>query len=253
MTDLMMPPISNMSSTEDDNDIAFKVLNKDNLPMTVVGESIVKPFGKENQKYKPNVVVYPTRRITTDQVEDNNQKHFTKSNGFINQPPDKGTQNLRRNYSTSHTNLNNYNSTTKVRTANIQNHVVDNSFTKTLDAKLKKLQREEKQRYRKSTDIQNRPLFVTTVKKGQFLEPPPEIANLLGFKVEEQESRDKKKMYEYANKPRVLTKPNNIIKPGHKTRCEAAAKAAALLAASVAGIRNEYNKDLNANITKHSG
>lgn len=240
MTDLMMPPISNMSSTEDDSDIAFKVLNKDDLPMTVVGESILKPFGNENHKSKPNVVVYPTRRITT-QLEDNKQKQFTKSNGFINHVPEK-TLHKHRGFS-SQGNLIQTNTTTKG----------SNSFTRTLDAKLKKLQREEKQRSKRSTDIQNRPLFVTTVKKGQFLEPPPEVASLLGFKIEEQERKDKKKVYEYANKPRVLIKPNVNIKLGHKARCEAAAKAAALLAASVAGIRPESNKDVNANVTKRPG
>ncbi|KAK9729990.1 hypothetical protein QE152_g15600 [Popillia japonica] len=241
-----------MSSTEEDTDVAFKVLNKDELPMTVIGESIMKPFGKEHQKYKPNVVVYPTRRITT-QVEDNMQDRFVKSNGFVNPLLEKGSQNLKKNNSNNQTNLNHYNSVAKGRNYNSQNNVVTNSFAKTLDAKLKKLQRDEKYRTKRTTDLQNRPLFVTTVKKGQFLEPPPEIANLLGFKIEEQERKDQKKMYEYANKPRVLTKTNNTIKLGHKTRCEAAAKAAALLAASVAGIRNEDNKDVNANITMRPG
>nr|XP_022902699.1 radial spoke head protein 3 homolog B [Onthophagus taurus]XP_022902700.1 radial spoke head protein 3 homolog B [Onthophagus taurus] len=254
MTEIMAP-ISNMSSTEDD-DVAFKVLNNDNLPMAVIGESIRCPFGNDIQKTnKPNVVVYPTRRIV-DNLDANKQKPFPKPNG-INQRDNKSPSNQLKNYG----NFIHCNSAKEKVKEKVINHQIDNAFTKTLDAKLKRLQKEEnKTRVKRSTpsitnELQNRPLFVTTVKKGQFLEPPPEIASLLGIKVQE-EKKDKKKLYEYASKPRVfLAKPTPTVKIGHKARCEAAAKAAALVVA-VAGIRSKNfvdGKDFNANITKKIG
>lgn len=61
--------------------------------------------------------------------------------------------------------------------------------------------------------------FVTTVKKGQFLEPPPEIATLIGIKLEEppyrREPKEKKEkiLYAFACQPRVLNKP--VSKSSH--------------------------------------
>lgn len=236
---MVVPPIMNISSSEetDENDVAFKVINNDNLPMAIVGESILKPFDRDVIKQKPNVIVYPTRRITNN-LEENKTKSFTKSNGYINQT-DKCNNNIKKTLSNSHGNLN----------GNVKNkeEVLDKNFTKTLDAKLRKLQKEEKT---KRVEQQKRPLFVTTVKKGTFLLPPPEIATLLGFRVEEEVRKDEKKLYSYSSKPRVLNRSNNV-QLGHKARCEAAAKAAAAVAANVAGIPHNFiNKDSNTNITK---
>lgn len=243
---MVVPPIMNLSSSEetDDNDVAFKVLNQDNLPMAVVGESLLKPFGRENQKQKPNVIVYPTRRVP-NALEENKTKSFTKSNGCINDR--NGGPHMKKKLSHSHGNLDHYNnpaSKTKPEEA-----ALDKSFTKTLDAKLRKLQKEEKN---KRTEQQKKPLFVTTVKKGTFLQPPPELASLFGFRIEEEMRKDDKKLYAYASKPRVLNRSNNVNKTGHKNRCDAAAKAAAVIASNVAGIQPnlEIIKDVNSNFTR---
>ena len=252
-------PDSNMASTDetDDSDVAFKVLNNDNLPISVVGESILRPFGREHQKDKPNVVVYPTRRVTA-QLEDNRQKPFARSQGYIdNIPEGRNQQHLRRKYSNSYGNLNHCNSASKTRLDVAQNQTLDKVFTRTLDAKLKRLQKEEKQKPKKM-DIQSRPLFVTTVKKGQFLEAPREVPNSLAVKNEETQRREKRRVYEFASKPRVLNKVSNVngtLKLGHKARCEAAAKAAAIVASTVAGIQHsqEKKKDHNGNVADKSG
>lgn len=233
---MVVPPIMNISSSEDtdDNDVAFKIINNDNLPMAIVGESILKPFGRDINKEKPNVIVYPTRRLPNT-LEENKTKTFTRSNGFINQTERNNSSNIKKNLSHSYGNLN----------ANKKDDFgLDNNFTKTLDAKLRKLQKEEKN---KRVEQQKRPLFVTTVRKGTFLQPPPEIATLLGFRVDEQVRKDEKKLYSFSSKPRILNRANNV-KIGHKARCEAAAKAAAAVAANIAGIQHHFiGKDVNSN------
>lgn len=238
-----MPPVQSVPSDEVDDDVAFKVLNKDNLPVSVVGESILKPYENDGQKQKPNLVVYPTRRIQNN-LEENKQKSFTKSHGQINdKEPDF---NLYRNFSVSHGNLNH---TNRIQTGH---SLYDARFTKTLDAKLKKLQREEKnQSSNRKTDLTaNKKPFVTVVKKGQFLEPPPEIATLLGLpvKVEEPVKKEEKLMYAYESRPRVL---NRGGKQGHKTRCEAAARAAASVVGSIISFHDsDLKRDVNSNISK---
>ncbi|KAJ8936155.1 hypothetical protein NQ314_012470 [Rhamnusium bicolor] len=204
-----------MSSDEVDDDVAFKVLNQDNLPITIIGETILKPFGREHQKLKPNVIVHPTRRIVTN-LEENKQKPFTQSNGYIN----NNEKNLRKTISNSQGNLNHNNSSTKLKIEDLKNQL-DIKFTKTLDAKLRRLQKDEKQNKKPQIDTTSaRKPFVTTVKKGQFLEPPPEIACLIGIKVEEppakKEQKEDKRLYAYASQPRVLNRP--LPKGAHQSR-----------------------------------
>lgn len=239
-----MPPVQSVPSDEVDDDVAFKVLNQDNLPINIIGESVFKPFDRGNQKEKPNVIVYPTRRIPNN-LEQNKQKEFTKSNGHIYQ--ENNDYNL-RNLSNSHGNLNHTNSIVKGTEFNSTPSLFS-KFTKTLDAKLRKLQRDEKSPNRKASESNCKKPFVTTVKKGQFLEPPPEIASLLGIKVEEQQKRESNKnLYAYASRPRVLNR--NAFKGFHKARCEAAAKAVAGVMGAITGIHDEYaSRDCNSNIS----
>lgn len=249
MTEFAMPPISTIPSEElDDTEVAFKILNQDNLPIAIIGEAVFKPFGNENQKQKPNGIVYPTRRITSN-LEENKQKGFTKSNGCIDT---NDNQKLNKHVSISHGNLNHCNSAVKDKHDKHKARTLDNSFTKALDAKLRKLQKEEKHTSSKmKTDTPRKPLFITTVKKGHFLDPPPEIANLLGFKIEQAPVQKDKKLYAYASKPRVLNKSDTA----HRSRCETAAKAAASIASTVVGIQHFVNniKDINSNITRKPG
>lgn len=224
MTAVLRPTMPSASSAEPEEDVAFKVLNQDNLPIAIIGEQILKPFGTDDQKLKPKVIVHPTRRIVTN-LQENKEKPFAKSSSHIN----KKEKNLGKNFSNSHGNLNHTNSALKLKLEDFKNQI-DTKFTKTLgkyfpllenlsvsnsqfqyvDAKLKKLQRDEKLNKKSAQDT--RKPFVTTVKKGRFLEPPPEIANLFGLKGEEQPKKDcrekkEKIYYAFASQPRVLNRP----------------------------------------------
>lgn len=229
MAVVLRPTMPSASSGDPDEDVAFKVLNQDNLPIAIIGEQILKPFGTDNQKLKPNVIVHPTRRIVTN-LQENKEKPFAKSSSHIN----KKEKNLRKNFSNSHGNLDHTNSTLKLKIEDFKNQI-DTKFTKTLgkyfshsenifvtnshlhyvDAKLKKLQRDE--RLNKKSTQETRKPFVTTVKKGRFLEPPPEVANLFGLKGEEPQKKEPKEKreklyYAFASQPRVLNRPipNNV-------------------------------------------
>lgn len=260
-----MPPVSTIPSEETaDGELpAFKIINNDNLEpvVEIKGEAIFKPFGKD-PKQKPNIVVYPTRR-TNGNLEETKTKNFTKSNGFIS------TQKVHmssKKHSVSQGNLTNRNSANSKKASEIQppkleviappNDGLDANFTKTLDAKLRKLQREEKLKNAvKKSILENLPRkpFVTTVKKGEFLEPPPEYASLLGIRVDDKEEFNK--LYAYASRPRIV--PHGRVSTAgstsevHRSKCEAAAIAAAVISAGVAGMQRDSasrtKRDINSN------
>ncbi|XP_049794561.1 radial spoke head protein 3 homolog [Schistocerca nitens] len=70
-----------------------------------------------------------------------------------------------------------------------------------------------------------RPMFVTTVKSGCFLEPPPELAALLGLPRAGGLDQRQVLLYSFSSQPRVL--PSNAGRQQvHKARCPAAALAA---------------------------
>lgn len=269
-----MPPVTTIPSEETDIDSqppAFQILNNDNLDSSVgivKGEAIFKPFGKD-QKLKPNIMVYPTRR-TNGNLEDAKNKNFTKSNGYI--PTYNKTNNvtLGRKYSNSHGNLSNNTNSADIKrkeSEEIQKQIPDGldlDFTKTLETKLRKLQKEEK--LKRETRIKLKTLFelprkpfVTTVKKGEFLEPPPEYASLLGLSPSKMDEKMEDKLYAYASRPRII--PNNRVSTAgsnsevHRSKCEAAAIAAAVIASGVAGLKDAANRpkrDINSNNIRKS-
>ncbi|CAH1712795.1 unnamed protein product [Aphis gossypii] len=75
-------------------------------------------------------------------------------------------------------------------------------FARTLDSKLKKLQRQTGDGVKHAS---RKPVFVTTVKTGIFLDPPPDLAALLGLDDRSSPSAvDSDRYYSYSSKPRVL-------------------------------------------------
>ncbi|XP_030748590.1 radial spoke head protein 3 homolog [Sitophilus oryzae] len=240
-TDMIVPKLS-MSSDETD-DVAFKVLNQDNLPnIAVVGETIFKPFGND-PKVKPNLIVHPTRRVVTN-LEENKQKVFAKSHGNISNNNNVNNKVLKKKFSSSYNQLNHTNSTTGIKIEDLKSQV-DSKFTKTLDAKLRRLQKEEKQTkkiYQTNHVDKHRKPFVTTVPKGTFLEPPHEIEKLFNkelakctkeLEASKAKKEDAKKLFTYASQPRVLNRsPAKFV---HVQKC-AAALAAAKIIGSVAGL-----------------
>jgi len=80
-------------------------------------------------------------------------------------------------------------------------------FLRTLDSKLKKLQRHHGGGGGATkTPSSRKPVFVTTVKTGVFLDPPPDLAVLLGLDDRGSSSghSDPTRYYSYSSKPRVL-------------------------------------------------
>ncbi|XP_044750390.1 radial spoke head protein 3 homolog B-like [Coccinella septempunctata] len=214
MTEVALPLQTSLFDDGDDN-TSFQVINNDNLPMTVLGERIFKPFGSENQKRKPNGIVYPTRRVDLTSQQISQQKHLTKSNGHLNVPQKLSSNNSNfRKLSASHGNLN-----------NLAKNRTQDEFTRNLDAKLKKLQTD-----RKGHDASNsKKPFITTVKKGQFLSPETSPPPSKTSRIEEDELNRKnapirKQLYAFVSRPMVLSRspPQNV----HRSRCEAAAIAA---------------------------
>lgn len=74
-------------------------------------------------------------------------------------------------------------------------------FARNLDSKLKKLQRREGGGKHAAS---RKPVFVTTVKTGIFLDPPPDLAALLGLDRDHDHGDDSDRYYSYSSKPRVL-------------------------------------------------
>lgn len=211
MTEVALPLQTSLREDGDD-EVSFKVINTDNLPMTVLGERIFKPFGSDNQRRKPNGIVYPTRRVDLSSQQINQQKHLTKSNGHLNIPHKPSTNNSNfRKLSASHGNLN-----------NVSKYKTQDEFTKNLDAKLKKLQTDRRRNDGKKP-------FITTVKKGQFISPEISPPPSKTSRIEEEEMNNKnnivkKQLYAFVSKPMVLSRspPQNV----HRSRCEAASIAA---------------------------
>lgn len=75
----------------------------------------------------------------------------------------------------------------------------------------------------------DKPRFVTTVKTGQFLLPPPEIACLLGLETLYPPQERDKIVYSYASRPKAVT--------SHAKRPGAAAEARARVASVFGGVR----------------
>lgn len=125
MTDVIVPKLS--MSSDDTDDVAFTVLNQDDLPaIAVVGETIFKPFGND-PKIKPNLIVHPTRRVVTN-LEDNKQRIYAKSQGNISNNNNNnnsvgGNKGLKKKFSHSHGQLNHNNSNVGVKIEDLKNQV----------------------------------------------------------------------------------------------------------------------------------
>ncbi|KAI5638648.1 radial spoke protein 3 domain-containing protein [Phthorimaea operculella] len=89
-------------------------------------------------------------------------------------------------------------------------------FSRALDRKLRRLQAaaapQAPTMRRARTDSQERPRFVTTVKTGQFLLPPPELATLLGLESLYPSPRESV-MYSYASRPQPVAARTARVAP----------------------------------------
>uniref|UniRef100_A0A182N853 Radial spoke head protein 3 n=1 Tax=Anopheles dirus TaxID=7168 RepID=A0A182N853_9DIPT len=79
-------------------------------------------------------------------------------------------------------------------------------FSRELDAKLRKLQNDSSKRSSKNgstqeVNVRKRPLFITTVPKGVFLQPTKELPVLLP-------GSSQRRLYAFESRPRILTAPS---------------------------------------------
>lgn len=245
-----MPPISTIPNVETDEFIsettaAFQIINDINDDPT--GNSNkrllndlhtipIKPLPTRTdlnlQSEKPNVIVYPTRReLPQNGNLDKRQKNFTRSNGYIyTQTRNVGHSTLLKNgNSISYGNLSG-------GSTNLKNKSNILDFNSNLDAKLRKLQDyQEPNRIspqnKSRQDLRNddRKPFVTVVKKGTFLRPPPNVAQklLLEPEPDDSERNEKvhiaKKLYAYVSRPRILNR-DSAGKKKDKSLCSSAEK-----------------------------
>lgn len=140
-----------------------------------------------------------------------------------------------------------------------KNANMSKEFFNSLDSKLKNLNEAPNlTRHKRSQRVKpqdHRPMFVTTVKTGIFLEPPPELAAILGLQsyndsngssgstgsLNPSNNGEEVLVYSFASQPRVLHQKY------HKARCQAAK-----LGIDKTNVRplNRQKRDLNSNQLK---
>nr|XP_033325569.1 radial spoke head protein 3 homolog isoform X1 [Megalopta genalis] len=101
-------------------------------------------------------------------------------------------------------------------------------FNEVLNAKLKRIQDQEKEEQRKSArrghTFHKKP-FITTVKTGEFLMPPPEVAALLGIGPTEPEEIEPCPLRSRFKSLVALARKPEVRHSSHNARCPAALKA----------------------------
>lgn len=83
----------------------------------------------------------------------------------------------------------------------------------------------------------DKPRFVTTVKTGQFLLPPPEIACLLGLETLYPPQEREKIVYSYASRPKAVTTQAKRVPPERQDGPAAEGAARARVASVFGGVR----------------
>lgn len=102
-------------------------------------------------------------------------------------------------------------------------------FTEVLNAKLKKLEEQEREREeerkgaRKGEGFRRKP-FITTVKTGEFLMPPPEVAALLGIASNDEDTDNCPLRSKFKSLASLARKPE-VRHSSHIARCPTALKA----------------------------
>lgn len=144
------------------------------------------------------------------------------------------TENMMKNQSYYHKNcfssadeLNNLNK--KLNSSIRKEDNVCKEFFNSLDSKLKNINSPQEIRKKRSTNsskpVDSRPMFVTTVKTGVFLDPPPELAAVLGLHSYSSSMNGSSSstgslhpsngeevvMYSFASRPRVLNQKRRHV------------------------------------------
>ncbi|XP_046753826.1 radial spoke head protein 3 homolog B isoform X2 [Diprion similis] len=158
-----------------------------------------------------------------------NQKQFSRSNDHLLLASLQNQQSnpLKAKHSKSQGNLNR--DKPEVKAPMI---LSTENFTEVLNAKLRKVREEEDHgKSRKlytgnNNNFISRKPFITTVKTGEFLMPPPEVASLLGITVNSSSNGGDDPSPRSKFRPLIsLTKKPEIKHQSHHSRCQAALKA----------------------------
>ncbi|XP_055607601.1 radial spoke head protein 3 homolog A isoform X2 [Uranotaenia lowii] len=170
---------------------------------------------------KPNAIVRPLRRnreVIEGQYLLNLQPDFKLLQDLETQiihSNGNGTTNINNKVLKSDSNNNTTATTTILPQTNGPNpakktdHGKHNEFTKELDAKLRRLQndasskRSSKNGSSQEVDARRKPLFITTVPKGVFLQPTRELPSLAPS------AATLRRLYAYESRPRLLITKNN--------------------------------------------
>ncbi|XP_039450820.1 radial spoke head protein 3 homolog A isoform X2 [Culex pipiens pallens] len=172
---------------------------------------------------KPNAIVRPLRH-NREVIEGQHIIHLHPDYKLIH---DLEAQ-IIRNKSDSNNNIGNITTTTTTNNTNVTSNAVvsakktdrrHNEFTKELDAKLRRLQNDSSKRSSKNgssqeVDAKRKPLFITTVPKGVFLQPTKELPTLVPS------ASTLRRIYAYESRPKLLTtnnlnNNNDINHPNH--------------------------------------
>ncbi|XP_058835722.1 radial spoke head protein 3 homolog B isoform X2 [Topomyia yanbarensis] len=153
---------------------------------------------------KPNAIVRPLRH-NREVIEG---QHIISLHPDYKLIHDLEAQILRKNVSNKSDSNNNINTIATPNTAVIAAKKTDrgkhNEFTKELDAKLRRLQNDSSKRSSKNAssqdvDVKRKPLFITTVPKGVFLQPSKELPII------SPSAAALRRVYAYESRPRILT------------------------------------------------
>lgn len=220
-----LPPTLNgdLFDLEKKNPPAFTILQKDGLDTNL-------PLLRLNNSSE-------TSRSETDRLENakNNlcdRKRISRSNDHLIQANLQSNQVNPLKRETRSRSQDSARSADKVPTIKPSITLSTEDFNEVLNAKLKKLQEQEKEKEEqrkgaKKTHAARKKPFITTVKTGEFLLPPPEVASLLGITTNSNDNDDidncplRSKFKTLAS----LAKKPEVRHSSHIARCPTALKA----------------------------
>ncbi|XP_055535837.1 radial spoke head protein 3 homolog A isoform X2 [Wyeomyia smithii] len=184
-------------------------------------EFAIVPVDNFKQIGKPNAIVRPLRH----------NREVIEGQHLINLHPDYKlireleTQFIRKSINSKSDSNNNVNTVeshnTVISTSKKTDRGKHNEFTKELDAKLRRLQNDSSKRSSQNgssqdVNIKKKPLFITTVPKGIFLQPNKDLPILAPS------ASTLRRLYAYESRPRILTanslssnNNNDINHPNH--------------------------------------
>ncbi|XP_053686515.1 bromodomain-containing protein DDB_G0280777 [Sabethes cyaneus] len=171
-------------------------------------EFAIVPVDHFKQIGKPNAIVRPLRH-NREVIEGQHLINLHPDYKLIRELESQIIRKATNNKSDSNNNINAIDPQDRIITANKKtDRGKPNEFTKELDAKLRRLQNDSSKRSSQNgssqdVNIKKKPLFITTVPKGVFLQPNKELPILAPS------ASALRRLYAYESRPRILTANSN--------------------------------------------